>query len=881
MTEYPRGSEWRRCDLHIHTPMSKETVYGPKNQDQTWKDFISDIETNYEEGSIIGICDYNTFDGYFKIKKEYSDFFKKYAILPVIELRTDDYVGKKAEHKINLHIIFSNQIEDAELVSFLNQPFTRDNIKIKDIKNFNTEVICIEKVNNFFLTHNHYYQNKYLFMLGRNEANEIDNNIKESYMKDAQFICSASKTVEEAKTSQKNTLDYYGKYNIKYLHCSDAHSKSSRDIEKTRKIGHCFTWIKGTPSFETLRQAFFSYDTRIRIQETKPVQAVNVLEDVEIKLKDKTKIDDNDCCFAGQTFDLKLNPALNCFIGGRGTGKSLLLQLMCKKNPEQLPNDEKNIVNKIKPQQWSDAVIIDGIEFEYFGQGTIEKFYENKNKFQESISNRLNKFWMTEEFTTETIPPVSKLFINAINEKKGPLEQIIKDLEGQIDIVLTKINNDKEIEILKKEIETRTKIVQAYKDEYYNKLSNENKALTEKSNFLKESKNNLNNLINNIHSLCENNQKVKNEEKIQDIFYYAEKYNHIIDELSNLIKENEDDENEKMDCGLKESELLDKLAKSESDIKQYFLQKGMSKANADDLSKAQQELIDFNTKLQTLEEKNCVEEKDFSEIKLLIEQAKREYCSIMHTVLVKTQEILKNKGNKEISNLTFEYREDKEQMFIDFVKFIKEQTGINESDFKSILSKKMALSENTLIFADELEEICSNEAKALKTAEKILNFFSSNKRNKILYNLKCLQCMNNASKYEIFNTMYQGKNLEDLSFGQRANAIVLTLLLFGNKPLIIDEPETHLDQRFIANDLVDIIKQVKNDKQIIFATHNANIVVNADAEQIFILKMGENNKTIINSMAIEDVYNQQKKEELLLLEGSLEAFKKREEKYVI
>jgi hypothetical protein len=45
--------------------------------------------------------------------------------------------------------------------------------------------------------------------------------------------------------------------------------------------------------------------------------------------------------------------------------------------------------------------------------------------------------------------------------------------------------------------------------------------------------------------------------------------------------------------------------------------------------------------------------------------------------------------------------------------------------------------------------------------------------------------------------------------------------------------------------------------------------------------MGENNKTIINSMAIEDVYNQQKKEELLLLEGSLEAFKKREEKYVI
>ena len=45
--------------------------------------------------------------------------------------------------------------------------------------------------------------------------------------------------------------------------------------------------------------------------------------------------------------------------------------------------------------------------------------------------------------------------------------------------------------------------------------------------------------------------------------------------------------------------------------------------------------------------------------------------------------------------------------------------------------------------------------------------------------------------------------------------------------------------------------------------------------------MEDNNKTIINQMTIEDVYDQKKKEELLLLEGSLEAFKKREKKYVI
>ena len=52
-----------------------------------------------------------------------------------------------------------------------------------------------------------------------------------------------------------------------------------------------------------------------------------------------------------------------------------------------------------------------------------EKFYENKIKFQESISNRLNKFWMTEEFSTETISPTLKLFINAINEKKRTIKR--------------------------------------------------------------------------------------------------------------------------------------------------------------------------------------------------------------------------------------------------------------------------------------------------------------------------------------------------------------------------------------------------------------------------------------------------------------------------
>jgi ABC-type molybdenum transport system ATPase subunit/photorepair protein PhrA len=613
------------------------------------------------------------------------------------------------------------------------------------------------------------------------------------------------------------------------------------------------------------------------------VQPLNVIEDLEINLPAGTKIGDNDCCFAGEKYSLKLNPSLNCFIGGRGTGKSLLLQLMCSKNDSQLPaaDNKNNIVSKIKNMQnWHDAVTIDGIEFEYFGQGTIEKFYESKIKFQESISNRLNKFWMTEEFSTETISPTSKLFINAINEKKEPLKEIINELEKQIKIVSSKRDNDKQIEILTKEIESKKKIVDAYKDEYYTKLSLENKTLTEKNQFLTTSKINLSNLLNNIKSLCSDLREIDEEDKYKDIFYYAKQYNLIIHELLKLTKDIENSE-EKESCDKKGVEILTSLKISEDNIKQYFLERGMSKANVDDLSKAQQDLLNLNTNLLNLKNSNSIEEKEFSDLKSSLETAKTEYISVMQTILTKTKNVLESKGNKEISNLAFNYKNDKTRMFSDFAKFIKNEIGINESDFQAVLRKDANVNECDIVFSDRLKYICENEAKTMKSSEKILTYFSSNERNAKLYDLNCLLYMNNIFQYEIFNTMYQGKNLEDLSFGQRATAIVLTLLLFGNKPLIIDEPETHLDQRFVANDLVNIIKEVKNDKQIIFATHNANIVINADAEQIFILKMEDNNKTTISQMTIEDVYDQQKKEELLLLEGSLQAFKKREEKYVI
>jgi hypothetical protein len=76
-------------------------------------------------------------------------------------------------------------------------------------------------------------------------------------------------------------------------------------------------------------------------------------------------------------------------------------------------------------------------------------------------------------------------------------------------------------------------------------------------------------------------------------------------------------------------------------------------------------------------------------------------------------------------------------------------------------------------------------------------------------------------------------DFENLSFGQKAS-ILLGALLFSSEqtPLIIDQPEDHLDSQFIARTVVTVLRRVKERRQVIIATHNANITVLGDAEQI-------------------------------------------------
>ena len=125
--------------------------------------------------------------------------------------------------------------------------------------------------------------------------------------------------------------------------------------------------------------------------------------------------------------------------------------------------------------------------------------------------------------------------------------------------------------------------------------------------------------------------------------------------------------------------------------------------------------------------------------------------------------------------------------------------------------------------------------------------------------------------------------LEDLSTGQKATAVLLLLLLESGAPLIVDQPEDDLDNRFITEGIVPRMREEKQRRQFIFSTHNANIPVLGDAELIVGLsaageadsgraRVAPEHTGSIDSRSVRELVEE-------ILEGGREAFETRRRKY--
>jgi len=118
------------------------------------------------------------------------------------------------------------------------------------------------------------------------------------------------------------------------------------------------------------------------------------------------------------------------------------------------------------------------------------------------------------------------------------------------------------------------------------------------------------------------------------------------------------------------------------------------------------------------------------------------------------------------------------------------------------------------------------------------------------------------------------RDFSRLSLGQK-QSVLLALMLSAdsNRPLIIDQPEDHLDSEFIYQTLVPVLRRAKERRQVIIVTHNANIAVLGDAEQIIVLKAQDDTGRIVSRGSID--HGPTRQFACDILEGSTEAFRRR------
>ena len=144
-----------------------------------------------------------------------------------------------------------------------------------------------------------------------------------------------------------------------------------------------------------------------------------------------------------------------------------------------------------------------------------------------------------------------------------------------------------------------------------------------------------------------------------------------------------------------------------------------------------------------------------------------------------------------------------------------------------------------------------------------------------------------TTKIEL-NTAAEGEppvwqTLQALSTGQKATAVLLLLLLESEAPLVVDQPEDDLDNRFITEGVVPIMRQEKRRRQFVLSTHNANIPVIGDAELILGLAASGEAKEGHAKIAPEHMgsIDIQPVRELVeeILEGGKAAFEMRRSKY--
>lgn len=918
-----KGSEWRKWDLHVHTPFSIYQRFG-NNDDATWETYIKDLEKLPAEFAVIGVNDYLFLDGYSKLKEEqeHNSRLPNLKLLPVVEFRIEKFAGINFEQlkRINLHVIFSDEVSVETIQSqFLNTleqsyylesglPWTRaitpqsveelgkqikSTVPEAELHKYGSDLtegfnnLNVREVEIFKSLNKDCFKGKYLIAVGKTEWGELkwtDASIatKKSIINRAHIVFTASNSVADFDKAKKQ-LTNQG-VNDLLLDCSDAHYLS--DSTDKDRIGNCYTWIKADPTFEGLKQILYEASYRVKISEQKPREPIRKIESLKFNfpsdtyIKRNTSTDKQEFCLNYLKTEIFFSPYFTCLIGGRGTGKSTIINLLGQRLGEKTDffQDNNLVIEGKKYEIETDAsnliTVVGTNEIEFVSQGKIERLAEG---------NELTKL--------------------IFNERIKEVESGFYELDLEIESLTTIVNDtikllfdlQKRNLLLKeksKEKATTQNIIDSVNDERYKEITNKINELRKEINSIDTSQTRYENLFNSIRLLLLENVEVETQNEIENR----------ITEILNLLKGIDEVVVEGGEINIKLKEFqnvtnrLDILTREfvaeNQKLKEFFQEKGMSEETIKDSQKANENLARINSEILQINSKADRIKESFKENSKKIEELesiKNSYTQLIDTNITQINRKLEI-NNENVLNINFKFEfntEDyKQVLFDEFYQIFSNYhiSGTSPSSVKEVLfliepnEALLNLDHKTFVAKLESEIAIKGYRRTNNYVKIVTDIFTSN-INLIIYKLILRKHFYNLSKFIKIKGFYGERELQNCSFGQRCTAVIVTLLMTGVKPLVIDEPEAHLDNRLVADYLVDLIKNKKLDRQIIFATHNSNFVINGDSELIHILEIPLNNIfTNLTSTSIENIANREK---LLKLEGGRDAFLTREQKYGI
>ena len=876
MNNFPKGSEWRKWDLHVHT---KGTRKNDQFKSKTFDEFCVTLFRKALENGISAICitDYFNINNYIKIKEfvnnidSCTDFIdeekkkiKRIFILPNVELRMLPVTD--SGRLVNIHCLFNPDYETSMENNFFGsieysagsgKKYKMNRQGLIDLgKSLNSslddETAYKKGVDSFVVTHsdlqklldeNRSFRENVIVAVSNSSIDgasafqkhydlfeDVATVSLDAVRKSIYSIsdCIFSSNEEDIsyflglkKDSKKVVIEKCGSLKP-CIHGSDAHTEEK--LFEPDEQRYC--WIKADPAFEGLKQIKY---------EPEPGERVKI-SPVEPDQKDSYKILSNIIFTNTNDFpeEIEFNKNLCSIIGSRSSGKSALLAYVAHSVDKELAEELVRGPGEGVDYYW------DKIDIDYsikWGNGKSND--ESPGKIVYIPQNHLFKESKNSNEIKKKIEPVLFKALPDFKEKYEQAERNIdlynQHISGQID---NWFDLTESIESLNRELKNLgdEKAIEKEKEEIGLKIK----------------------------QLKENNQlsdeDLKNYQKINaDLVNHAGRINVIKTELLQ-ISDVSDEQHFFYELKTTLSPSLANLPKGLKDAIEMFVKK-----KADGLLKeVNKQVLDYKI---TIEKEKSGLENTASEIteeyKNLIEKYQKNielvgYVQRLNKYEEKIKKINATATEKVKLEKKLEDCEGVTKSWIDkrnaLVKELK--TNLDKADQSTLEGIKFGVEYE---FDENIKEvtqkinikeksnfIISGYLNIDKIREKPGEFLSDlysgvqkiikgNEKKQVAQDILML------TEKILFNAEMEGDKIGGFSAptmtpGKRA-LFLLRLILFESEdtwPLLIDQPEDDLDSRSIYDDIVPFLKKKKKKRQIIMVSHNANLVIGSDSEQVII-----------------------------------------------